>query len=47
MSLVEFIQVNFSGLSPVVSAVALGIIWIVIHDFYHALHTAVLSWFKK
>lgn len=47
MSIVEFIQANFSGLDPAVAAIALGIIWTVIHDFYHSLQTAVLSWFKK
>lgn len=49
MSLVEFIQSNIQilELSPFESAIALGIIWLVIYDFYHLLHNAVFSWFRK
>lgn len=48
MSLIEFINANItSEYGELVMAVMLGIIFIVVHDFYHALHTAVFSWFKK
>ena len=48
MSLIEFINANISAeFGELVMAVMLAIIFIVVHDFYHALHTAVFSWFKK
>lgn len=47
MSLTEFINSNLYNGDPVVAAVSLGIIFIVVHDFYHCLQSAVLSWFKK
>lgn len=48
MTLIEFINANLSTESgQLVMAVSLGIIFIVVHDFYHLLQSAVLSWFKK
>lgn len=48
MSLLEFVQANIStDVEPIITAVMLGIIFIVVHDFYHVLCSAVLSWFKK
>lgn len=48
MSLLEFIEKNISAdLDPLLMSVVLGIIWIIIHDFYHLLFSAVLSWFKS
>lgn len=47
MSLVDFINANVYMDEPLVAAVCIGIIFIVVHDFYHCLQSAVLSWFKK
>lgn len=48
MTLLEWIQTNvaFDG-APIVTAVMIGILFIIAHDFYHLLFSAVLSWFKK
>lgn len=48
MSIVEFLQNNIDlNLPPVIQAVMLGIIFLVVYDFYHLMFSAVLSWFKK
>lgn len=48
MNLVEFIELNIpTACDPLISAVALGILWIVIHDFYHIVFSAMFSFFKK
>lgn len=48
MTLLEWIQINIPlDSEPVVVAVMIGIIFIIAHDFYHLLFSAVLSWFKK
>lgn len=48
MSLIEFIEVHIPFSYGVeISAIALGIIWIIIYDFYHLLFSAVLTWFKS
>lgn len=47
MSIIEFIQNNLPVEDPVLSAIALGIIFLVSYDFYHILFSAVLSHFKK
>lgn len=48
MSILEFLQANIDlNLPPVIVAVILGIIWLVVYDFYHLIFTSVLSWFKK
>lgn len=47
MSLIEFINANLFLDDPLVASISLGIIFVVVHDFYHCLQSAVLSWFKK
>lgn len=48
MSLVEFVQANItSEFGYECMAIMLGIIFIVVHDFYHAVFGAIVSWFKK
>lgn len=48
MSLVEFIQANItSEYGQIVMAISLGIIFIVVHDFYHAVFGAITTWFKR
>lgn len=48
MTLIEWFTNNFSiEHGPFVSAVLLGIIWMIVYDFYHLLFSAVLTWFKK
>lgn len=48
MNLVEFFTSNFTlEEGPFVSAILLGIIWMIVYDFYHVLFSAVLTWFKK
>lgn len=47
-NIISFIQSNISSeLHPFVVMIALGIVWIVIYDFYHLLFSSILSWFKK
>lgn len=47
-NLVDFFINNFTlEYGGLVASVLLGIIWMVIYDFYHLLFSAVLSWFKK
>lgn len=48
MNLVEWINANLtSEYGYLVMAIMLGIIFIIVHDFYHTLFSAILSWFKK
>lgn len=48
MTLIEWFATNFSTeYGPFVSAVILGIVWMIVYDFYHLLFSAVLTWFKK
>lgn len=48
MSLVEWVQANITpDYGPQVMAILIGICWIIVHDFYHILFSAVLTWFKK
>lgn len=47
MTINEFITANLNLDNPLLTAITLGIIWMVCHDFYHMLFSAVLSWFKK
>lgn len=45
--LISFINNNLPLDNPVITAICLGIVFMVIYDFYHLLFSAVLSWFKK
>ncbi len=48
MSILEFLENNISfDLPPILQAVILGIIFLLVYDFYHLLFSAVLSWFKR
>lgn len=48
MTLLEWFQANVDfNLDPKITAVLIGIIFMIAHDFYHMLFSAVLSWFKK
>ena len=47
MSIVEFIQNNLYLDDPVISAISLGIIFLIVYDFYHFLISGALSWLKK
>lgn len=47
MNLVEWIQSNIITDEPVLTAVCIAILFLLIYDFYHALFSAVLTWFKK
>lgn len=48
MSILEFINANIDlSLPPILQAVILGIIFLLVYDFYHLLFSAVLSWFKR
>lgn len=47
MTIVEFLQNNLPVDDPALSAISLGIIFLVCYDFYHILFSAVLSHFKK
>lgn len=47
MTIIEFINANLPLDEPIITAVCLGIIFILIYDFYHMLFSAVLSWFKR
>lgn len=47
-NLIDFLVNNFTvEQGSTVAAILLGIIWMIIYDFYHFLFSAVLSWFKK
>ena len=47
MSIQEFITNNLNVDEPILSAISLGIIFLIVYDFYHILISAVLSHFKK
>jgi hypothetical protein len=47
MTLIEFVENNFSLDNYLVAAISLGIIWIVVYDFYHLLFSAITSWFTR
>lgn len=48
MNLIEWFTSNFSlEHGPLVAAVLLGIVWMIVYDFYHTFFSAVLTWFKK
>lgn len=47
MSIIEFIQQNMVENDPLLSAVSISILFLVFYDFYHALWSAILTWFKK
>lgn len=47
-NLIDFFMNNFTmQYGGLVAAVLLGIIWMIVYDFYHMFFSAVLSWFKK
>lgn len=46
-TIIEFINANLSDIDPFTRAIALGIIFMIIYDFYHLLFASVTSWFKK
>lgn len=46
-TIIDFINNNLPLENPFISAVALGILFLIIYDFYHLLFSAVLTWFKK
>lgn len=47
MNLVEWIQSNLVVDNPLLTAVCITILFILIYDFYHALFSAILTWFKR
>lgn len=48
MTLLEWVQANISSdADPIITAIMIGIVFVIAHDFYHLLFSAVLSWFKK
>lgn len=48
MTIIEFIQDNLPlDIHPLLSSVALAIIFLIVYDFYHILFSAILTWFKK
>ncbi len=47
-NLVDFVLYNINfEYGGTVAAIMLGIIFMVVYDFYHYLISAVLTWFKK
>lgn len=48
MTLVEWVTNNITAeYGELVMAVLIGICFVVCHDFYHMMFSAVLTWFKK
>lgn len=48
MSLIEWISQNLTDeYGYLVMAIMLGMLWMIVYDFYHLLFNAVISWFKK
>lgn len=47
MTITDFITNNLNVDDPILSAISLGIIFLIVYDFYHILMSAVLSHFKK
>lgn len=48
MNLVEWLESNIPDTSNyLLVAICIAIIFIVIHDFYHLLFNAIISWFRK
>lgn len=47
MTLVDWIQTNLYTENELLQAVSVGILFLLVYDFYHLLFSAVLSWFKK
>lgn len=46
-NLIDFINSNLSLDNYFLTAIELGIIWVVVYDFYHLLFNSILSWFTK
>lgn len=48
LTLIDFINENLSlEVHPIISAFMLGILFLLIYDFYHSLISAVTSWFHR
>lgn len=47
MTIIEFVQAHQFTDDSLIGAVAFCLIVLIIHDTYHQLVSAVLSWFKK
>lgn len=47
MNISEWIQSNVFPDEPLLTAVSIAIMFLVFFDFYHALFSAILTWFKK
>lgn len=47
-SLIQFIENNLTGdYGPFTQAIMLGIIFVIVRDFYSSIFGAVASWFRK
>lgn len=47
MTVIEFVQAHLFVDEPLIGAVSFALIVVIVHDTYHSLFSAVLSWFKK
>ncbi len=46
-SLIEIINKNLPLDNPFISAIALGILFMILYDLYHLIFSSVFSWFRK
>jgi len=47
MSLSDFVTKNLYTDNPLIQAICIGFLFVIVYDFYHLLHSAILSWFKR
>lgn len=48
MSLIEWINNNLTfEQGPFIASIMLGILFLIVYDFYHLLFSSIISWFKK
>lgn len=47
MNLVDFIKNNLYTDDPFIQAICIGILFMILYDFYHLLHSSICSWFKR
>ncbi len=47
MNLIELINKNIPLDNPFLSAICIGILFMILYDIYHLIFSSIFSWFKK
>lgn len=48
MSLIEWINTNITfNYGEIIASIMIGILFLLVYDFYHLLFNSITSWFKK